>query len=547
MSAYAYAARDHPTPTASSDSVTVAGMGLDTEKGVDTEKDGETGSVGVGVDGDVEKGGLARPTPESSVASPTEKTAERTPDGAIIVDWAVNDPECPLNWPAWRKYLTVGVTLFITLLTAGNATSVGIMATWGVDWFHTTQTGFMLSLTMYLGALAITPLVLAPMSELFGRNPIYQVTSVITALLFIPQALSRSLPGLLAARWFQGMSSAVGNSMVGGTIADTFSARDRGLPMSLFVFSTFFGQAMGGAVCGWVGERAGVQWCYGVQGVAAGVSVLVNVLCLRETRADVILAKRAARLTKETGVKHVARTFGPKKGMVEMLSLTAIRPLKYLVTEPIVAALTLWIGFIWGCIFLGASSTLLVFAQYGWSPGLLGLTLLCTLVGGVLGFVTSYHQEHLYVRARAASPTGKAAPEVRLYWAAAGALIYPLAMYGFAWTGRPQFHWAVPAMFLSVAMWGVYMMYGGLYSYLADAYETYSSSAQASHSFIRNLSSATYPLFARSMYTRLGYPLASTVVASIALVLAAAPCLLIAYGPALRKRSKVASALAQHY
>lgn len=74
--------------------------------------------------------------------------------------------------------MTVGVVVFITALTAMNATTVGIMATWGVEWFDTTYTGFELSLTMYLGALAITPLVLAPMSELFGRNAIYQVTSV---------------------------------------------------------------------------------------------------------------------------------------------------------------------------------------------------------------------------------------------------------------------------------------------------------------------------------------------------------------------------------
>ncbi|WOO81607.1 Efflux pump radE [Vanrija pseudolonga] len=519
-------ARDTDSPstdTASmSSATTLCTRRVDTEK----DKDVEAGAV------------LTPPTPSSP---PTPKAEERTPDGAIIVDWDENDPENPLHWPAWRKYMTVGVVVFITALTAMNATSVGIMATWGVQWFDTTYTGFELSLTMYLGALSITPLILAPMSELFGRNAIYQVTSVITALLFIPQALSRSLPGLLATRWFQGMASAVGNSMVGGTIADLFNARDRGLPMSLFVFFTFVGQS-GGACFGWIGQRAGIQWCYGVQGVAAGVSVLINIVCLRETRADVLLARKAARLTKQTGVPHVARSFGPKKSMLEMLTITAIRPLKYLVTEPIVTSLTLWIAFNWGCIFLGTSSTLLVFAQYGWSPGLLGMVLLTTLVGGVLGFVTNYHQEYLYRRATARSATGRAAPEVRLYWAAAGGLIFPLSMYGFAWTGRASISWGVPAMFLSLALWGVYMI-----NYLADAYETFSSSAQASHSFVRNLFAATFPLFAHTMYKNLGYEIASTVVASVSLALAAAPCLLIVYGPALRKRSKVASALAEHY
>lgn len=45
------------------------------------------------------------------------------------------------------------------------------------------------------------------------------------------------------------------------------------------------------------------------------------------------------------------------------------------------------------------------------------------------------------------------------------------------------------------------------------------------------------------MYEQLGYPVASSVVASIALGLAAAPALLLVYGPALRRRSRVTSAL----
>jgi hypothetical protein len=45
------------------------------------------------------------------------------------------------------------------------------------------------------------------------------------------------------------------------------------------------------------------------------------------------------------------------------------------------------------------------------------------------------------------------------------------------------------------------------------------------------------------MYNNMGYSQASTTVAAIGLVLAAAPVLLIIYGPRLRAKSKVASAI----
>lgn len=50
---------------------------------------------------------------------------------------------------------------------------MGVIATWAIPWFHTDQVGFMLSLLVYLMAVAWTPLILAPLSELFGRNQIY--------------------------------------------------------------------------------------------------------------------------------------------------------------------------------------------------------------------------------------------------------------------------------------------------------------------------------------------------------------------------------------
>lgn len=54
----------------------------------------------------------------------------------------------------------------------------------------------------------------------------------------------------------------------------------------------------------------------------------------------------------------------------------------------------------------------------------------------------------------------------------------------------------------------------------------------------------TLPLAAGVMYTRLGYPHASTLVASISTALAAAPLALIWLGPRLRAKSKTAVAIA---
>lgn len=125
-------------------------------------------------------------------------------------------------------------------------------------------------------------------------------------------------------------------------------------------------------------------------------------------------------------------------------------------------AISAWIGFAWGCIFLGTSSTLLVFRQYGWSSGMTGMSELTLLVGAVLGYMANMHNEWLYRRKAAKSPSGRAPPEARLYWAATGGLLFPLCMFAYAWTGRPGVHWIAPAIFLSLSNCGVYVMYSSV-------------------------------------------------------------------------------------
>lgn len=116
--------------------------------------------------------------------------------------------------------------------------------------------------------------------------------------------------------------------MVGGTVADLFDANSRGPAMNFFAFFIFLGQSLGGAIFGWVGQELGIQWCYGIMGIAAGTSVLLNLTVLKETRADVLLQNKARRLTRETGIKHIAPSEVNARGWSDMFSMTTLRPIR---------------------------------------------------------------------------------------------------------------------------------------------------------------------------------------------------------------------------
>lgn len=64
--------------------------------------------------------------------------------------------------------------------------------------------------------------------------------------------------------------------------------------------------------------------------------------------------------------------YPPVYETIEILGGSANGVAEYLVTEPIVSALSAWIGFAWACIFLSQSSILLVFESYGFNAAQAG-------------------------------------------------------------------------------------------------------------------------------------------------------------------------------
>ena len=87
----------------------------------------------------------------------------------------------------------------------------------------------------------------------------------------------------------------------------------------------------------------------------------------------------------------------------------------------------------------------------------------CIVTGAVLGFGASIHQQSLYAKWTRDTPEQGAKPEWRLFpWTIVGALVFPLGLLVFGWTGRPSVHWIVPALMLTLLNAGIYLIYIGI-------------------------------------------------------------------------------------
>lgn len=96
----------------------------------------------------------------------------------------------------------------------------------------------------------------------------------------------------------------------------------------------------------------GFRWIAWINLIISGVHLAIMGIVFRETRGSALLDRRAARLTKETGILHVTMQDDTKARptMSHLISKSVKRPFILLFTEPIVTFFSLYVSFLWGVV-----------------------------------------------------------------------------------------------------------------------------------------------------------------------------------------------------
>ena len=98
--------------------------------------------------------------------------------------------------------------------------------------------------SIYILGYAFGPLVIAPMSELYGRLPVYHVNTGLFIVFNIAGAKSTSLPMLIAFRFLTGIAGSCPLTVGSGTIADCFRQEERGKVMSVWILPVLLGKSL---------------------------------------------------------------------------------------------------------------------------------------------------------------------------------------------------------------------------------------------------------------------------------------------------------------
>ncbi|KAF2805936.1 membrane transporter [Mytilinidion resinicola] len=429
-----------------------------------------------------------------------ENNEEEGIDEHHLLELSQDDPENPWAWPRPKKLLNVAIIALMAILSplASAMFTPGISEI--ADEFDPPETAIIAATTGFLVMLGLGPLILAPLSETFGRRRLYLVCFTIFSLLQIPTALAPNIASLIALRTVSGLFRAVGIANGGGTISDMFVPQER---------AGVFGPLFGGITV----MRLGWRWVFWILAIVCSVNTLVGIFFLRETYAPTILAVRKTELETESKDAQYRCEGEDSRPLRGKLARSCLRPVRIFV-QLIVATMGIYQALIFATTY--------------------------SIYTNMQDIYSGSSIDTVYKRLTRENDD-KARPEFRLPLANIGAVLIPVSLFGFAWTveERHLVHWF--ASISSTFFYGIgqVMILNTTQNYYIDSFEKYAASAIAAGTVVKSITGGVVPLFMPALFEKHGYGWGISAFAFVSLVLAPAPLTFYAFGARLREKFSI--------
>ncbi|KAL1707414.1 major facilitator superfamily domain-containing protein [Schizophyllum commune] len=481
---------------------------------------------------------------DPSIQSHVERSSQTEKTDSFLVLFDDNDPENPQNWSRLKKwYLTMfGGVLVLNATFASSAPSGVIMQM--MEEFTFSREVATLTIALFVAGYCVGPLFWGPLSESYGRRIPFIVAFFVYTCFQVGCALSPNTASIIIFRFLGGTFAAAPLTNSGALISDIWDARTRGKALAMFTLAPFAGPSLGPTVAGFM-NVAGLswRWVFWVLTIFAGTCLILIIFTVPETYAPVILKRKAERLRKETGDdRYYALIETNKISFTKRLEHIVARPFRIMFTEPMLLAVTIYMSFIYGCVYLLFEAYPIVFSEgHHFNTGISGLMFLPILVGGVAAVCCNlFIFNPRYERQMAKCAPHPVPPEFRLEMAVLAAPIFTIAFFWFGWTSYSSISFWAPMMAGGLMGFSICWLFMSLFNYIIDAYLFVAASALAANTVVRSLFGAVFPLFATQMYEALNPRWASSLIGFIAMAMIPIPLALMKYGPTLRLKSKYA-------
>ena len=448
----------------------------------------------------------------------------------------------PQDWPRSRKWIATLILSSFAFLQPLTETMLAPVESQISHDLHIKEShDWLLVNSLTLLGVGLAPLLLAPLSEVYGRKPVLIYGTMYFTIWNAACGGSQTLVQILVLRLLSGFGASVADSIAGGFMGDLWKADERGRAFAVFMAAPLLGPALG-PICGaFIAEGTTWRWVFFVTSIACVVVIVAAVALLRETYEPRIRQLQQRKMAKEEKKRAEASTTTPQQQdigstFVNLMRENLQRPLRMLATQTIVQLLAAYMALLYGIMFLFLFMYPRMWKdQYNQSVRIGSFNYISFAIGLIVGVnVSGFLNDRIYVILKARND-GRGEPEFRIPTMVIGTALVPIGLLWWGWTGQAKLHWIFPNIGSLLFAMGVYICSSCVSVYTIDTYGRFAASAISTNLVARSITSAFLPLFAPYLFDALHFGLGATVLAGLfALLGTAAVMILWFHGKTLR-------------
>ncbi|CCM02926.1 uncharacterized protein FIBRA_05040 [Fibroporia radiculosa] len=467
-----------------------------------------------------------------------------------IVDWdGPDDPTNPKNWSFRKKWAaTAVVSAFSFISPVASAMISPASDQLAAEFAITNDVVLALATSVFVLAYAFGPLLLGPLSEIYGRAKVVQISNVWFFAFNTGCGFAQSTGQLVAFRFLAGLGGSAALSIGGGVLGDCWRPEERGQAIAVYSLAPLLGPVIG-PICGaWVAQLSTWRWIFWSLSIVDAFIQCLGLLFMRETFAPILLEQKAERvrrsmdLEKGRSVKVVTVFDSADRHWKHIFAKSLLRPFQLFFREPIIQLFGVYMAFVYGTLYLYLTTIGGIFEGiYHEDVGISGLNYIALGIGlSGVSQINARMIDKIY-KYLCDRNGGVGRPEFRLPPMIPGTILLPIGLFITGWTAEAHTHWIGPDIGIVVVGAGMILNFQCIQTYVIDTFTLYAASALAAVTFLRSCAGFGFPLFAPAMFNALGYGKGDTVLAVIAIAIGCpAPYLFWKYGERIRAASRYA-------
>ncbi|KAK8062413.1 MFS transporter [Apiospora hydei] len=392
---------------------------------------------------------------------------------------------------------------------------------------------------LQIAILGWAPLFWKPVSNRYGRRPVWLISTVGSLLFNVGCALSPTYSSMAICRAFTSFFISPAIAIGSGVVTETFFKKQRATYMGMWTLLVTLGPPSGPFFMGFVAYHTGnYRWIYWVLAIVNGIQFIAYLFFGPETRYL------------RSGVPHKDSVFKQEYLNFKRLDPSPFKPMEFIQPLSLWRYASIWVPTIAYSIVFGFTSVLLTveipqlfLPKFGLNPQQIGLQFLGMIVGSVIGEQIGGRLSDLWMNKKAKKLGHRPAPEHRLWLSYFG---YALAMVGLIVFGvqiqnATKGHYTVtPIVGVGIAAAGNQLITTVLVTYAVDCHIEHSASIGVFVNVVRSTWGFIGPFWFPDMLESVGGAGSAGIMVGIIFAVACIPTALLQWrGQSWREKKKI--------